>query len=293
MTAAEFSTAAEISEPGLPRRVAIVGVGLLGGSVALSLKRLPSAPSTIGWARSSATADRLRSWDGLDQVTTDLNAAVDAADVVVVATPVSMIAKWIEQIAAIVPPTTLITDVGSTKATIVAQCRQPNFVAAHPIAGSEQSGFEHATADLFDNKPVVITPGNTSDPDLVTRCESFWRCVGGNPSRLSAETHDRVLAGISHVPHLISSLVAARTPAKSLPFVGSGWRDITRVAAGDVPMWMAIVAENRPAIADELEQMSTDLTSLIAAIRTGDDDAVQQLLQSGVDSRRQSERFEA
>lgn len=261
------------------RTVAIVGVGLLGGSVAKTLKKLDSRIVCRGYARSSAAVARLQCIDWLDLVSDSLAAVCQSADVVVIAAPVDSIASLARRCADVTTAQTLITDVGSTKESIVSQTSDlTNFVASHPIAGSEKSGADAALDDLFNNKTTIITPSRNADAAMVDRCDNFWKMLGSQTIRMSPSDHDQRLAAVSHVPHLIAALVARSTPAAAAAFVGSGWRDITRVAAGDVAMWSAIVADNRDAIGQQLSAVRDDLDQLINSLN--DISAVETFLES-------------
>jgi prephenate dehydrogenase len=250
-----------------PRRVSILGVGLLGGSVALSIRRNRPDVVLVGSARDSTKCARLTAAGIVDEATTSIDTACQDVDVVVVATPVDRIVSMVIEAAKASPRDCLITDVGSTKAQIVEQVNQHpaaarKFVAAHPIAGSEKTGFEHARADLFDGKVVVITPTDQNDLQQVKKANDFWQWIGGEIHTMSAAEHDTHLASISHVPHLVSALVSRMATDQSRPLAGSGWQDITRVAAGDPAMWTAICRQNRAAILAELDRLSGELNQL-------------------------------
>lgn len=258
-------------------KIAILGVGLLGGSVAAALRRSDPSIEVIGYARRK---QRCRQLMDLDIVDVCFNSIVDAcrdAGVVVVGTPVDTIAGVIIEAAAASPENCLITDVGSTKANIVrAIANDPiaskKSIAAHPIAGSEKSGAEHADESLFDGKPIVLTPHANVPDSIVRRAHDFWTSTGGVVTTMEADQHDRVLAAISHVPHFASAWVARMTPPAATGLVGSGWRDITRVAAGDAAMWTAIVKENRAAILDEFDRWADDWHAVRELIQQQRDD---------------------
>jgi len=266
-----------------PRRVAILGVGLLGGSVALAVRRIRPQTTFIGYSRTPGKLDQALGLGVIDQTSDSIAEACRDCDVVVVATPVDRIAPLVVEAAGASPPTCLITDVGSTKAKILADvAKHPQaarkFVAAHPIAGSEKSGNQHAVADLLDGKIVVLTANTATDPAWLARAERFWTLTGGSTCWMSGEDHDAHLAAISHVPHLVSALVARMVPPQARSLVGSGWRDITRVAAGDPEMWTAICQENRQAICQELQRLSEELTRLQQIISQSQDEALTQWL---------------
>lgn len=259
-------------------RIAIVGVGLLGGSVAKAIRRADSQIMIVGVSRTKATRDSALELGVVDEAHESIEAGCRDCDVVVIATPVDRIASQAIQVATVTSESCLITDVGSTKAGIVnAIADSPaatKFVAAHPIAGSEKTGVQHATADLFDGKLVIITPTESTTSRRREQAETFWRMTGGHCITMSPDEHDEQLAIVSHVPHLISSLVAKLTPAEASTLTGSGWRDITRVAAGDPPMWAAICQENRQAIVRKLQHYSAELSHMTKVLEDGDDDAL-------------------
>ena len=257
--------------------VAIIGVGLLGGSVAATVKRVAPQTRCVGYARSPSSARRLGDHRWLDAIETDAERLVADAAIVVVATPVGRIADWVHRSAAGANPDAVLTDVGSTKQTIVsATTGIANFCPAHPIAGSERSGPDAADDHLFDDKLTLLTPGRHTDASAIDRVGAFWRSLGCRTRTMDAADHDRALAAVSHVPHLVSALVAATTDPVHAELVGSGWRDITRVAAGDVEMWAQIIAENRGAIADQLRVVRDRLDDFLN--RINDPDAVSELL---------------
>ncbi|MEM1068685.1 MAG: prephenate dehydrogenase [Planctomycetota bacterium] len=250
-----------------PRKIGILGVGLLGGSTALAIRRARPDTRVVGLTRNEQNAQQLLDLGVIDQTSPSVESVCESCDVVVVATPVDLIADLVVQAAEFTEPDCLITDVGSTKAQIVnALSKQPKaeskFVAAHPIAGSEKTGASHATATLMEGKVIVLTPGPRTPDPVLQQAIQFWEMTGGVIQQMSAEQHDTHLASVSHVPHLVSALVALLPHPKARPLVGSGWQDITRVAAGDPGMWTAICQENREAILDELDRFAAELVRI-------------------------------
>jgi len=263
-----------------PRRIAILGVGLLGGSVALALRRRFPDCRITGTARQQEKCDRLLAAGIVDSASTSIDQACRDADVIVAAGPVNTIAAVVLEAAAAAPTDCLITDVGSTKAQLAADVAgNPRaakmFVPAHPIAGSEKTGFEHASADLFDDRVVVVTPTERNSAEIIDRTKQFWEATGGNVRLMSPADHDTHLAAISHVPHLVSAVVARLATDQSRPLAGSGWEDITRVAAGDPAMWAAICQQNRPAIAAELKRLAGEVDQLRQTLQAADDRAME------------------
>ncbi len=266
-----------------PRRVAILGVGLLGGSFALAIRsRYPQAV-VIGVSRSPASRDAAVRRDAVHETTDDARIACQQADLVVLATPVDRIAALAITAAGVCSEHALITDLGSTKAGIVASIHQhplasAKYVGSHPIAGSEKTGAEHARASLFESRPVVLTPVDATDPSRLGRAARLWQSIGARVSVMTPEDHDSAMASISHVPHLFASTLANLLDDPSKALVGSGWLDITRVASGDPEMWTAICQENRAAIIAALDQAAEALQQFRDAIIAGDDQRLYELL---------------
>ncbi len=265
------------------RQVTVLGVGLLGGSVALSLRRALPQTRLVGLARNREKQHFLASSGIVDVTAETISEACQHSDAVVVASPVDRIAEMVISAAASSPADCFITDVGSTKRQIVASVGEDptasrKFIAAHPIAGSEKSGPENATGSLFDEKLVVVTPTETTCPQLLEKAHQFWRLTGGQTCEMTPSEHDTHLAAISHMPHLVSALVAKIASPEAVPLAGSGWRDITRVAAGDPTLWAAICSENRAAIGSELKQVAEELERLRQMLHHADDAALYQWL---------------
>lgn len=271
-----------------PDCIAIIGLGLLGGSVAMAVRERMPSTTVIGCARREETRHYAVENHVVDEATADLPHAVAHADLVIVATPVDAIAQTVIEIAR-THPHAIITDVGSTKSSIVAavsgstvsgSTAAARFAAAHPIAGSEKTGVENAIADLFVNRPVVITPSTHEAAGVVDRVSDFWARLGGNVCQMPPAEHDALLAISSHMPHLMASLIAGQLPSQARPIVGTGWLDTTRIAAGDPKMWTAIVAENRGHIVAALQSLGQELDRWIATIERQDDAAVETFLQN-------------
>jgi prephenate dehydrogenase len=270
--------------------VTIVGAGLIGGSAGLALASRRLADRIIGVGRSEASLAAAQERGAVTETTTDLAAGVAAADLVLVATRVGMIPSLLEQIDAAVRPATLITDAGSTKASIVAAWdQQPNrrgrFVGSHPLAGSHQRGPQAAAADLFEGRLTVLTPTPTTPPGDCEAIAAFWSALGADVLELPPAEHDRLLAAASHAPHVIAAALAAATPAAARRLTAGGWRDTTRIAAGDPELWADILLDNAAAIASQLEQVTATTDHLRAAIEAGDRAALIRLLTHAKESR--------
>lgn len=264
----------------------IVGVGLLGGSIALAARQRRLVGRVIGYARSEQSLARAHACSLLDDGTTDLGQAVADADLVIVCTPVDIIAHTVREAAALSRPGTLFTDVGSTKAVL---CREladglPNearFVGSHPLAGSEKTGPEHACADLFENALVVVTPVEQTRPAACQRIMEFWHALGASVVPMPADEHDRALAMTSHLPHLVASVLAATLPDDWRWLTATGFRDTTRVAAGSPELWRAIFLDNRAPVLEALDHFGETLAQFRAALAAGDAAALTDLLRRG------------
>jgi prephenate dehydrogenase len=265
------------------RRLAIVGVGLLGGSVAKAARAGGLARHIIGVGRDP---ERLRPAldDGtLDAAVTDLDAGVREADVIVLAAPVLAIEGLLERVWAAASDGALITDVGSTKRNIVraaerlAATRPLAFVGSHPLAGSEQAGYRVARADLFRGATVVVTPTEKTELAALKKTTELWEALGARVTSLDPETHDRTVAAISHLPHLIACALvdgAGRVEPAALELAARGFRDTTRIAAGDPDMWTEIFLANRDALAAGIAAFRQALGDLQRAIDAGRADAL-------------------
>ncbi len=262
--------------------LAIVGVGLIGGSVGLAAKARGAARHVLGIGRNSEPLERARALGAIDEFTTDL-AGVRGADLIVVCSPVDLIAKQVLDAARHAKPGAIFTDAGSTKANIVRDLDREladhvRFVGAHPLAGSEKQGAEHARADLFANRVCVLTPSARTDPAAAERVHLFWQTLGMTVKRLTPEEHDLALATTSHLPHFVAALLAGSLPEQWRAFTATGFRDTTRIAAGDPGLWTAIARENALALAHTLDQFAGRLGELRTAVLNHDGETLTRIL---------------
>jgi prephenate dehydrogenase len=260
-------------------RLTIVGIGLLGGSVAKAVRARGAAREVIGVARN---ADRARAAvdDGtLDRVTEDLAEGVRGADLVVLAAPVRTIEDLLERMWSALPEDAIVTDVGSSKAAIVAKAEAlaantpRTFLGSHPMAGSEKSGYAVARADLFQGAVVVVTPTDASEPRAVKAVTGFWELLGARVVTLEPDAHDAAVAAISHLPHLVAcALVDAvsREWPHALGVAARGFKDTTRIAAGDPTMWQEIFLANAAPLREALSSFRRALDELERQIAAGD-----------------------
>jgi prephenate dehydrogenase len=272
-------------------RVAIVGVGLIGGSVGLALVSRRLAGRVIGIGRSAASLAEAKRGGTVTETTTDLAAGVAEADLVVVATGVAAIPALLDEIDAAVRPGTLITDAGSTKHSIVAhwekrrRSRRGRFVGAHPIAGSHRRGPAAAAADLFTGRVTVVTPAKATPQKDVEEAGEFWAAVGSTVFIMPPRDHDRLLAATSHAPHVIAAAVAAATPPEARQFTAGGWRDTTRIAAGDPELWADILLDNAPFVAKSLSRIAAVTEKMLAALEKNDRKKLVSLLEAAKEDR--------
>jgi len=263
----------------------IVGVGLLGGSVALAARQRRLVGRVVGCDRSESALALAVQRGMIDEAATDPCRAVAAASLVVFCTPVDHVAETVAFCAGACRPGTLLTDVGSTKTAIVRRLagRMPpgvNFVGSHPLAGSEKGGAENARADLFENRLVVMTPIG-DPPAAVWTIGDFWRALGARVETMSPEKHDEILATTSHLPHLLASVLAGVLPLEWRPLTATGFRDVTRLAAGSPELWQAIFLSNQPALLEAVGRFSAHLELFREAIARGDGATLRVLLEQG------------
>ncbi len=269
-------------------RVVIVGVGLLGGSIGKTLRAAELAKEVVGVGRSEEKLRRAVELGVIDNFQLDLQSACEGASVVVVCTPVLNIAEQVISCCQWAPSDAMVTDVGSTKAQIcrtvaqrVGKPESAQFCGSHPLAGSDRSGAEFADANLLVGKLTLVTPTEETRPEIVKRVEEFWQGLGSRTQRMVPEEHDRAIARTSHLPHLLASALAFATPEDLLPLAASGWRDTTRIAAGDAELWRQIVAENRDSILDSMREFSTQWHKWIEVLEAGEFDELAKLLDAG------------
>jgi prephenate dehydrogenase len=274
--------------------VAIVGVGLIGGSIGLALRERKLARTIIGVGRRQTSLDVARQVGAIDHGVTSLADGVSRAQLVVICTPVDTIAERSIQTAAVCPAASLITDAGSTKENIVTAVDAalsgrrsgPRFVGSHPLAGDHRTGPTYARADLFENRTVVITPTDATRPAAVTETRGFWESLGADVVTMAPDKHDAALAMTSHLPHLVAVALAAATPSNLLPLAASGWRDTTRVAGGDPKLWEPIFAANRQHVLDALERLNNSLENLQEALEQGDYETFNSILEAAAKVKR-------
>jgi len=283
--------------PALFRKLVVVGVGLIGGSFALALKRAGAVSEVVGIGRSAASLDVAVRRGIIDRIGAADGATLRDADLVLLAIPVGQMAAAMRAIAPHLGADTVVTDAGSTKAGVVAAAREAfpatlsQFVPAHPIAGAELSGPAAATADLYAGRRVVVSPLAETSPAARARVESAWLACGARLSVMSPEAHDRIFATVSHLPHLLAyalvhELCERDNAGELFGFAASGFRDFTRIAGSSPEMWRDIFLENRGALIAELDRYVAKLGTLRARLDAGDGAALERLLEKASRARK-------
>ena len=270
--------------------VTIVGVGLIGGSVGLALRKRGLARNIVGVGRNQTKLRRARRQGAITAATQDVERGVSNADVVVICTPVELITSFAERAARACPAGSLVTDAGSTKSNIVAsvQPRWPGevgFVGSHPLAGSEKSGCEHGQANLFEDRVTVVTPTPKTSEKHLKKAVQFWNSLGSVVVQMSPRQHDRAIAMTSHLPHVVASVLAASAGKEHLSLVASGWLDTTRIASGDVELWKQILTDNQPQVLKAIDKFEKTLHSFRRALQSGRRQTVARILAKGKENR--------
>lgn len=264
-------------------RAAVVGVGLIGGSLGLALKQRRLAGRVVGVGRRPSSLRRAREVGAVDTTTVRLDGGTADAELVVICTPVSQIARHARQIAATCRRDCVVTDVGSTKRLIVEALEDLDrdgaaFVGSHPLAGSEQQGVAEARADLFEGRVSVITPTRHTPRRAQDRVRALWESVGSEVVVMSPEAHDRALAYTSHLPHLVAAALAATLPERYEKLAASGMRDTTRIAAGDPALWADIFEQNREPLLEGLGRFEAELKTFRQELESNRRDGLRRLL---------------
>lgn len=268
----------------------IIGPGLIGGSLGLAVRKAGLAGHVVGVGHRQTSIDKALAMGAIDSGSLDAASAVDGADAVIVCTAVGLIPDFIRKIAPRLKPGCIVSDVGSTKTGIVREAESVlpagvHFVGAHPIAGSERRGIDIAQADLFRRRVCVLTPSPRTDALALTRMKELWTSVGARVLTLTPEHHDAILARTSHLPHVTAAALLASLDAGDAPFVGTGFRDTTRIGSGDPDLWVDILLANREGLLGALDRFGLKLDELKRALRSDDADAVRHFLSRARDRR--------
>ncbi|WP_332776892.1 prephenate dehydrogenase [Polaromonas sp.] len=271
-------------------QLGLIGCGLMGGSFALALKRAGLVKRVVGYSKSPSTTERARQMGVIDVEAPSALLAVSGADIVLLAVPVSATEATFKAIRHLVGPNTLIMDVGSTKRDVVDAARRVlrdnlgAFVPAHPITGKEVSGVEHADADLYTGKQVILTPIERTFTAQLQKASDVWTALGCHVTKMSPQAHDAAYAAVSHLPHLIAfalinGIVDQEHGKDYLPLAGPGFRDFTRIAASDPKMWRDILMANREELLAQSKIFQETLKSLEQLISSGSGDVLETLIE--------------
>lgn len=278
------------------KKLAVLGLGLMGGSLAAGLRQRGLVEHVTAWGRRESSLQRGQALGYIDDYSLDLATAVAGADTVVIATPTLTAEDVLAQLPAIVGPDCVITDVASVKGNLLDRARQlwgaepGNLVLAHPIAGSEASGVGAARANLFEDHRVIITPTAATNRAAVASVENMWKAVGAEVVEMDVERHDQVLAATSHLPHilaysLVDMLAQQDTQQDIFKFAAGGFRDFTRIASSDPVMWRDISMANSPALLQMIDQFTDQLQQLRSAIAAQDSEAVMKTFRNAKQAR--------
>jgi prephenate dehydrogenase len=261
--------------------VAIVGTGLIGGSVGLGLKERGLATAVIGVGHRKVSINKALKIRAIDEGSTSIEKAAKQADIIILATSVNLIPDYAKKIIPLMKKTAILTDVGSTKNYIVSQVNdeikrtcgsgKSNFIGAHPLAGSEQRGIDSARPDLFEESVCVLTPTNLNSKKSITRLSNMWKALGARISIMTPSKHDEILALVSHLPHFVASSLAGVIDEKYWKFAASGLRDTTRIASGDPDLWLSISKQNKQKIIEALRSFSEEVECMINDLERGND----------------------
>jgi prephenate dehydrogenase len=272
------------------KKLVIFGVGLIGGSFALALKKQANAPLCIGIGRNQANLEQALALHIIDEIGSDIRSAIANADTVLIAAPVAQTKRILSSIQPYLSKSTIITDAGSTKTDVLAMAEEVlgaqanQFVGGHPIAGAEKSGATAAMADLYVNKNVVLTPTSNTNAEALTKVRHLWESCGAKVIEMPAEQHDGIFATVSHLPHILAFAlvedIASRDNADELfQFAASGFRDFTRIAGSSPEMWRDISFANKAALLKEITSYEKALAKLKQTLAKEDSAALQALFE--------------
>ncbi len=277
-------------------QLAVIGCGMMGGSFALALKRAGAVRRVVGYSKSPSTTERAVRLGVIDQSAESALLAVSGSDIVLLSVPVAATETTFKTIRDLIGPQVLLMDVGSTKRDVVDAARRVlrerigSFVPAHPIAGKEQSGIEHADAALYSGRQVILTPLPQTDPVMVQKATDAWAAVGAQVLKMTPENHDIAFAAVSHLPHLLafayfSAVINQSAGRDLLALAGPGFRDFTRIAASEPAVWRDILMANREEVLKQSQRFRQALDSLEHVMRSGNAEALEGLIRQAADGR--------
>lgn len=263
---------------------------MLGGSIGLAVRSVAPDCKIVGFGHRRESLERALEIGAIDRIEVDAAASVAGSDLVILCTPVGLFGEILGKISSSLSVGALVTDVGSTKRSVVrlAEARLGKgvqFVGSHPIAGSEKRGVEFSRADLFHNQLCIVTPTGKTDPGALDRMEGFWRLLGMRTARLSPEEHDRILADVSHLPHLLAAALVAMQDEAGLDFSGKGFLDTTRIAGGDGGLWRDIFLDNADSLKAGLGRLRDEISKVEKMLDGKSGDALREWLDAAADRR--------
>jgi len=260
-------------------KVAIIGTGLIGGSMALDIKKKRLAHQIIGVSRHKNTLIRAIKGRVIDKGSQHLS-VIQGADLVVLATPVNTILNLAATISQFIKKDCIVTDVGSTKQAIVSKLSKifPNYVGSHPLAGSEKRGLTNAQADIFKDSLCILTPTKNTPPKVLKRIKDLWNQLGARVVVMNPDTHDRILSFVSHLPHSIAFSLISTVPDKYLKFAANGLKDTTRIALSDSRLWVDIFLSNRKNMLESIQSFQDKLSAVKSAIHKRNEKALIRIL---------------
>ena len=267
------------------RKVTVIGLGLLGGSVCLAVSRALSGVRSAGFAHRPSTRAKARRLNVADEVFDDIKASVADADIVILATPVCNFEQMFRQIAGSLPPGCIVTDVGSTKAAVHRWAdkylpKSVHYVGSHPIAGSEQRGVEFSRDDLFYKALCILTTTKTTNRRSLQILKEFWSALGCFVKVMSPVEHDRIFADVSHLPHITAAALVNASNVEDLKFAGKGFMDSSRIASGPANIWADVLLTNAKNISRGIDRLTKELAKLKKTIRSGNRKKIEKLLAS-------------
>ena len=268
--------------------VAILGVGLIGGSIGLAVRQRGLSDRVIGIGRKSARLRKAKQLGAVTETTTNIERGVSEADFVIVCTPVQYVVEQVREISQYVRSGTLITDVGSTKQTIVeglTVLENGHFIGSHPMAGGERGGVGNADADLFEKRTIVVTPEKRTNKAAQSRISKFWKSLGARVIELDCKEHDRAVAVISHLPHTLASVLSTQANAKQLALAAGGWIDTTRIAGADPELWLEILRDNNKQVIRAVDRFLDDLHKFRDALESDNSRVLLRYLNQGKQNR--------
>ncbi|HIB96983.1 MAG TPA: prephenate dehydrogenase/arogenate dehydrogenase family protein [Candidatus Thioglobus sp.] len=275
-------------------RICIIGVGLIGGSFAAGLKQSNQVHTIVGYGRNEANLIKAQELMVIDEYSLDISEALKDVDLVLIATPVNSFKAILEMIKPYITDQVIVTDVGSTKASVINIAKQvfghmpKNFIPAHPIAGKEQSGVEAAQADLFNNKRVIITPEDNSNALSVSAVSALWQSVGAKVEVMDADKHDDLLAMTSHLPHMLAfslmDYLMSSNP-DACHYAAGGFKDFSRIASSDAVMWRDICINNPDQIIKHIEGYQESLSSIAHLIKNNQPEELEKLFSDAKSAR--------